>query len=254
MAEWCFDHAGRPRTGNRDSQFVRHEACPACGGGDPLARYTDGHGYCFNCGYFESGDRTGFLHLFSPDVEIVEKPLGYPADAQNEIPVKPLTWIKQYGILNAEIVEHRLQWSPERELLLFPYYGEGDNLVAWQGRSFKAGTKKWHTKGAVKDLLHIIGRSSTIVLVEDVVSAIKVGRVAASMPLFGTSIPLETLQRLSTRFHELVIWLDMDAKHKAAQAVLRASQLPFSRVSYVATILDPKACSEEEIRHNVLGR
>ena len=133
-------------------------------------------------------------------------------------------------------------------MLLFPYYGADDDLIAWQGRSWKEGTKKWFTKGAVKDILHIIGEGSTIVLVEDIVSAIKVGRITAAMPLFGTTVPLETLLRLSKRFSELVIWLDMDAKHKAAKAVQTASQLPFRRVTYVATVLDPKAHSEEGIR------
>ena len=39
-----------------DSEFIAHEPCPACGSGDNLARYSDGHGYCFGCGYYEHGD------------------------------------------------------------------------------------------------------------------------------------------------------------------------------------------------------
>lgn len=38
------------------SEFVRHEPCPACGSRNNLARYTDGHGYCFGCEYYEHGD------------------------------------------------------------------------------------------------------------------------------------------------------------------------------------------------------
>lgn len=33
--------------------FVGHEACPACGSNDNLARYDDGSGYCFGCEYHE---------------------------------------------------------------------------------------------------------------------------------------------------------------------------------------------------------
>lgn len=36
------------------SEFIKHEACPNCGSSDNLARYSDGHGYCFGCGYRES--------------------------------------------------------------------------------------------------------------------------------------------------------------------------------------------------------
>jgi len=38
-----------------DSTFIRHEPCPSCGSRDNLARYNDGHGYCFGCHYREHG-------------------------------------------------------------------------------------------------------------------------------------------------------------------------------------------------------
>lgn len=41
------------------SEFLHHEACPSCDSKDNLARYTDGHGYCFGCEYFEPGDENG---------------------------------------------------------------------------------------------------------------------------------------------------------------------------------------------------
>lgn len=48
---------------NEDESVLLHkERCPACtahGGdwdGDNLARYSDGHGYCFACGYHEKGE------------------------------------------------------------------------------------------------------------------------------------------------------------------------------------------------------
>jgi twinkle protein len=39
-----------------DSTFVKHEPCPECGSKNNLARYSDGHGYCFGCEYWEAGD------------------------------------------------------------------------------------------------------------------------------------------------------------------------------------------------------
>ena len=42
-----------------DSTFVRHEPCPSCGSKDNLARYSDGHGYCFGCNYREHGSDSG---------------------------------------------------------------------------------------------------------------------------------------------------------------------------------------------------
>jgi twinkle protein len=36
-----------------DSSYTHKESCPACGSRDNLARYTDGHGFCFGCRHYE---------------------------------------------------------------------------------------------------------------------------------------------------------------------------------------------------------
>ena len=38
-----------------ESEFIKHESCPSCGSKDNLARYSDGHAYCFGCSYREPG-------------------------------------------------------------------------------------------------------------------------------------------------------------------------------------------------------
>ena len=38
------------------SDFTNHEPCPACGSKDNLARYSDGHGFCFGCSYYEKAE------------------------------------------------------------------------------------------------------------------------------------------------------------------------------------------------------
>lgn len=32
-----------------ESSFIQHEPCPSCGSSDALARYSDGHGFCWSC-------------------------------------------------------------------------------------------------------------------------------------------------------------------------------------------------------------
>lgn len=39
-----------------DVGFVQHEPCPNCGSKDNLARYSDGHAYCFGCSHYEKAD------------------------------------------------------------------------------------------------------------------------------------------------------------------------------------------------------
>lgn len=39
-----------------ESEFVGKEPCPKCGSRDNLARYSDGHGYCYGCHHYEPGE------------------------------------------------------------------------------------------------------------------------------------------------------------------------------------------------------
>ena len=44
-----------------DSTYLRKEPCPSCGSKDNLGRYTDGHGYCFGCGYVDLNGTTNLV-------------------------------------------------------------------------------------------------------------------------------------------------------------------------------------------------
>lgn len=41
---------------SNQSEFVKHEPCPSCGSKNNLARYTDGHGFCFGCNHHEAAE------------------------------------------------------------------------------------------------------------------------------------------------------------------------------------------------------
>lgn len=49
-----------------ESQFTNHEPCPSCGSKDNLARYDDGHGFCFGCGYHEQEQSDGEKSWVAP--------------------------------------------------------------------------------------------------------------------------------------------------------------------------------------------
>lgn len=60
-----------------ESQFTNHEPCPSCGSKDNLARYDDGHGYCFGCGYHEqekpSGEKSWVAPLSTSEDEVEDQ-------------------------------------------------------------------------------------------------------------------------------------------------------------------------------------
>lgn len=43
--------------GEQSVKFIRHEPCPKCGSKDNLARYDDGHVYCFGCQYHSNDEK-----------------------------------------------------------------------------------------------------------------------------------------------------------------------------------------------------
>ena len=64
------EHEGSRRSPDQEagSEFLRKEPCPSCGSRDNLGRYTDGHGYCFGCGHYESA--TGEVQVTTKSVQL----------------------------------------------------------------------------------------------------------------------------------------------------------------------------------------
>lgn len=228
------------------SEFITHEPCPKCGSRDNLGRYDDGHGYCFGCGYVEFPDAGRLLPRITESVKSADH--GYLlADAQPAIGVKGWVWLAKYGIRRSE-VEGWL-WSEERQWLIFPLLTEDGIIKVWQARNFSETRPKPKTLtfGPVSETLHILGTGGTVVVVEDIISATKVGRQTASVPIFGSNVQLKLLTRLRGLYENIVIWLDKDMAQKSLQASRRASQLGFKSARSVITDKDPKEYSDEDI-------
>jgi hypothetical protein len=121
---------------------------------------------------------------------------------------------------------------------------DGINLENKLARNFSGYGAKYLSKGVKPFLTY--GESDTLVLVEDVLSAIVVGRVYCASPMLG-AIPLkETLTHLK-RFLRVVLWGDYD---KAAENVVNARKLSERwgfNIEVVITKQDPKYYSSNEI-------
>jgi hypothetical protein len=238
--------------------------------GDNLAVYPDGHKYCYSCGYSEQASIKQRLS----DVQQAPRALDFPSDYSRYLPHFVLQWLAKYQLTQKEIVDNRFGWSASRELLIMPVYDTDNQVIMWQGRNFKTVKSyvdvstpefphlfsprtipdgpKYITKGQPSDILHIIEPLmitstlvSTIIVVEDLISAIKVGRVCSCLPLWGSNMGLGTLKRLQDRFKRLGMWLDPDKTVASVKTALRASQFMESFV--ITTASDPKDYSAEAI-------
>ena len=238
---------------------ISHEQCPKCAklgkdnGHDNLAVYSDGHVWCFSCNYYRSGDKTTSYYKRHTTVQEHPQPqwngLRLPADCDSRIPTQAAQWLGQYEIPQATLVKNNILWSESRQFLIFPYFIEGV-LVGWQGRYFgeeKIG--KWHTKGKPEDFIYTLGRSTgqQIVLVESIVSAIKVSRHQCCSPLFGSNVSVSRFIRLSKFYKKVVLWLDPDKKKEALSFAQRGKTLGLE-CQVIWTEKKPKDYTYEEIQ------
>lgn len=233
------------------SYFLSHTACPKCGSSDAYAEYSDGHFYCFSCRYYKPAKIVSAKQVENALFQNVKQNIyDLPIDISKNIPIDPYKWLKQYGITTKEIEDNSLSWSGSREMLIFPFFGETkDDVLFWQGRYFPARTPKVFTSGFPDKHLSIHSNendSSSVVVVEDSISAIKVSRVLNSSELLGSNLSKHKAMALSRQFDNLYIWLDSNK----FQASIKFSQMYkplFKQVVVVYSEKDPKEYSTQDI-------
>lgn len=239
------------------SKFLGHEPCPACGSRDNLGAYADGK-YCFGCGWGIRGYRGYSLRELRQRLDQQEKsrgssPVPLPDDFSFDLPPPVLAWIKQYGITDRELDDNRIGWSFRAQYLIFPVFDIFGNLVLWQGRYFGPNAKhpKYFTAGLPETVFHYLGLigdySGAVCVVEDFVSAVKVGRVIPASPLCGSTLSVQRIAKMSDQFKNLYIWLDKDKHVYSLRARWRASAY-FENVRTITTDLDPKGNSDAKIQ------
>ena len=231
-----------------ESHVIRKEACPECRrigndrSGDNLAVYSDGHTYCYRCGH--GTGRKSFTTTAKPNPTAIV----LPADVTTELPVEARSWLGQYQLARLDLNRNHVMWSERWSRIIFPYFNEAE-LLAWQGRYVGDDkTKaKWFSQGKIHEIIHPIGvKNRQAVLVEDIVSAIKVSRYMGAIPIFGSSISTKQILRLKTICDILYVWLDKDIQQKAVKLSHTIGLLGLQSRTII-TDLDPKLVEHEEI-------
>jgi len=99
--------------------------------------------------------------------------------------------------------------------------------------------------------MHILGLTNEakcgIVLVEDMVSAIKVSRYLPAMPLFGNNCSARQLVRLNRVTDRIFIWLDPDMKRRSHWLASAATEVGL-KTKVIHSNRDPKEELDERIK------
>jgi len=240
--------------------FKYHEPCPRCGSKDNRAVYDDGHTWCFGCSKWTPPDGMSMKYLEHQLNQQVKGVGGieFPPDFTPHIPKEALKWIKQYGITNEELSNNHIGWSNSRSMLIFPFYGDKDELQIWQGRYFPKQNPKVFTEGERERFILLpsitskLEDDSRLVVVEDPVSSIKVSRYVRCSPLMGASLSQQKAIRIAKEYSHLSIWLDFD-KIDMMMKFTEMYRSLFDNIDFIVTEKDPKDLTDNDIKEKLDG-
>lgn len=182
--------------------------------------------------------------------------ISFPYDAVNQVSrwgnVDAKVWVLKYGLDMAAINTAGICWSDKFSSILFPRYLDG-NLVAFQTRKFPAGDgPKYLSYGdsnSPYDALQGSVVGSTVVLVEDMLSALKVSQIAPACHLGGTSLKEPLMRHLLQSYNKFVIMLDNDNWQVRTNQIKLLRKLSTYAQAYIVPIdKDPKEFAISELR------
>lgn len=205
-------------------RLIKMGSCPFCEKGQNtscFATYDDGY-HCYSCGKHKSGDKD--LYAFRNNV-FKEIKINIPTIVQSPCEFSPrvLQWLYKYYVFENLIKKYNIGYVPKSdfkdESLMFGVYEE-NKLAFWQQRFFP--NKSFITGGNKNTLFYInsFANSNRIVLVEDYISAIRIGEFENVLCLWGVHVNYNMSKLLEELDMNVLIWLDPDEAGQTASKEL----------------------------------
>jgi DNA primase len=241
-------------------------ACPTGAGRDrPLVvtRITTGwKWYCHRC--HEKGIK--FAKGLSPTEwlrfnqarevranNVVSK-VRFPHGCVDEIPAIGLAWLYKYGLTDLDIDRFNICYSNTLNRVVLPVYDSMGELVYYQARNLGEVTEKspkyMNVKARGRKNIYFVvdqfGNGDRVVVVEDILSAIRVGNHECCYGLLNAYIPDDLILFLSKTYPEIVLWLDPDKINRMTDRVKRYRSFGIN-VRMIRASQDPKYYTDDEI-------
>jgi len=241
----------------------RRIACAECGTSDKSLIVNHGskayNAYCFRCGDnpFEiKGEMSlaELAHIKELNENVLKQrlPLSLPTDYSTDIPITGRLWLYSAGITESTWRENRIGYSETLERVILPVYDSRGKLIWYQCRAILKGqTPKYVQPASNRETVLFESRhrntDKECIIVEDILSAIRIGKHCKCISLLGTKITTAQTNYLS-RYDNITTWLDSDkAGVTGAYNVRKALQL-LTTVKNIVTEKDPKCYSDKEIK------
>ncbi len=232
-----------------------------CGSGKTLIVNHNPQGYscfCYRCDYSEfvgKGKQTleelANIRALNEAAANERYDIKLPDDFTTDIPLEGRLWLYKAGVTVSLWSSYNFGWSERMQRVVMPVY-RGKELVWFQARAVLHGqTPKYlNPTGDRTSLVFWAGCSkdySDVTVVEDILSAIRVGVVTPTCSLLGTKVTVQQALQLS-RYERVSSWLDADAAGVGGSYKLRKLLGMVTEVRDIRTTKDPKAYSNAEIR------
>lgn len=177
-----------------------------------------------------------------------------PADisyATGEWPARAKLWLAKGGLTDQESGDRGIGYSPMMQRVVMPvtYDGKFQGYVA---RAVMEGQEpKYLTKYKEKDkfIYHIDRGTDDVVIVEDILSCVRISRFKSCIAMLGTSVSDSLLALLVRRYSKYVVWNDYDNPEVKIKAHKLKQHLElFGDTKLLVTDSDPKELTDEEIQ------
>ena len=249
----------------------RSERIPCCKA-DKSALITHsakGYSYvCFRCQerVFKAHGKRSIAELikqrkeFLAYREYVKDSLKLPSDFCSAIPPKHRVWLFKAGITEDEAAWHNIGWSESMQRIILPVYAEDGDLICVQGRAVLDGQepKYLNPKGprvsSAVFYAPALEPADHFVVVEDILSAIKISSVAHAFSILGTNMTFERAAYISTKTPHVYLWFDNDKAGRQARRKAEDRLGLFDiRCEHVFSDIDPKLYTRAEIKDAVVN-
>ena len=243
-------------------QKTRHSC--ECGDGNTLViNHNTKHYscYCFRCdfsGVEWKGKQTleelaKIRKLNAEANQHIQAGVKLPDDYTEDIPLRGRLWLYSAGITESIWKHYRIGYSEKLQRVVLPVWSTNGDLIWFQCRALLEGQRpKYLQPSRGRD--RILFRSSrhpttdgSVTVVEDILSAIKVGEATEAVSILGTKITTNQANDLA-EYAMVNVWLDPDtAGRRGARSISKTLGL-VTETRIITSEVDPKLLSVEEIK------
>jgi len=186
--------------------------------------------------------------------------VALPHGMSKHIPAVGLAWLYKYGIEDVDIDQYQIGYSSTLNRVVLPVYDGLGKLVYYQARNLGKITDKSPKYMNVKargrqdiyfEICNPCFDGKKVIIVEDILSAIRVGHQQDVMALLNAYIPDDLVFRLAKVYPLIVLWLDPDKWDRMLKRTKRFRSLGLN-VKMVRVNQDPKFYTDDEIGQTIM--